>query len=293
MLDADSVIAPGFFDACERRSGGRASTQPRRAARAARGSDAGHGGLARRVRAAGDHAPARPRPAGDVGPPARDGDGRSAVGSRSPIASGSGLRGPLLHPRPAARRGPLPPRRHRPAAIGRAPVAGATFGGQKVALRGRADGRGAGSICRRCCAALRRDRDGAALEAAWFLATPPLALAALSLLAGLAARRGRPEWPLAATLSAAEACWRWHAGHRHSGLVQARAGPRTWLALLAAPWYLGWKAGRPAARARERAAARRLLPADRAGLRAPLAIVGSVNALSRHWLGREAEPANT
>jgi hypothetical protein len=26
------------------------------------------------------------------------------------------------------------------------------------------------------------------------------------------------------------------------GLVQARAGLRTWLALLAAPWYLGWKA---------------------------------------------------
>ncbi len=27
-----------------------------------------------------------------------------------------------------------------------------------------------------------------------------------------------------------------------TGLVQARAGLRTWLALLAAPWYLGWKA---------------------------------------------------
>ena len=26
------------------------------------------------------------------------------------------------------------------------------------------------------------------------------------------------------------------------GLIQGRAGPRTWLALLAAPWYLGWKA---------------------------------------------------
>ena len=25
------------------------------------------------------------------------------------------------------------------------------------------------------------------------------------------------------------------------GLVQTRAGLRTWLALLAAPWYLGWK----------------------------------------------------
>ena len=27
-----------------------------------------------------------------------------------------------------------------------------------------------------------------------------------------------------------------------TGLIQARAGLRTWLALLAAPWYLGWKA---------------------------------------------------
>ena len=27
-----------------------------------------------------------------------------------------------------------------------------------------------------------------------------------------------------------------------TALVQARAGLRTWLALLAAPWYLGWKA---------------------------------------------------
>jgi hypothetical protein len=27
-----------------------------------------------------------------------------------------------------------------------------------------------------------------------------------------------------------------------TGLVQARAGLRTWLALLAAPWYVGWKA---------------------------------------------------
>jgi hypothetical protein len=26
-----------------------------------------------------------------------------------------------------------------------------------------------------------------------------------------------------------------------TGLIQARAGLRTWLALLAAPWYLAWK----------------------------------------------------
>ena len=27
-----------------------------------------------------------------------------------------------------------------------------------------------------------------------------------------------------------------------TGLIQARAGLRTWLALLVAPWYLAWKA---------------------------------------------------
>ena len=27
-----------------------------------------------------------------------------------------------------------------------------------------------------------------------------------------------------------------------TGLIQARAGLRTWLALSAAPWYLAWKA---------------------------------------------------
>jgi hypothetical protein len=27
-----------------------------------------------------------------------------------------------------------------------------------------------------------------------------------------------------------------------TGLIQARAGARTWLALLVAPWYLAWKA---------------------------------------------------
>ena len=27
-----------------------------------------------------------------------------------------------------------------------------------------------------------------------------------------------------------------------TGLIQARAGLRTWLALLAAPWYIAWKA---------------------------------------------------
>ena len=54
-----------------------------------------------------------------------------------------------------------------------------------------------------------------------------------------------------------------------TGLIQARAGLRTWLALCVAPWYLVWKAVGPAAGAGERPAPRRLLRADRAQLTCP------------------------
>jgi cellulose synthase/poly-beta-1,6-N-acetylglucosamine synthase-like glycosyltransferase len=81
-------------------------------------------------------------------------------------------------------------------------------------------------------------RDASAFEAAWFLAVPPFALAAVSTLlgTGLAALAG--AWPVA---------WVFAAGFAAlvlslvTGLIQARAGLRTWLALLAAPWYLVWK----------------------------------------------------
>jgi hypothetical protein len=86
--------------------------------------------------------------------------------------------------------------------------------------------------------AIRR-RDAACLEAAWFLATPPFALGVLSLLAATALAAAAGAVTVAATfatglvaLAFALVC----------GLVQARAGLRTWLALLAAPWYVGWKA---------------------------------------------------
>ena len=86
--------------------------------------------------------------------------------------------------------------------------------------------------------AIRR-RDLACLEAAWFLATPPFALGVLSLLLGLALAVIAGAWPLAAVFAA---------GFLMlvlvivTGSIQARAGLRTWLALLVAPWYLGWKA---------------------------------------------------
>ena len=52
-----------------------------------------------------------------------------------------------------------------------------------------------------------RHLDGACLEAAWFLATPPFAVAVLSLLAGLALAVVAGAWPLAAVLGGGCSPW--------------------------------------------------------------------------------------
>ena len=86
---------------------------------------------------------------------------------------------------------------------------------------------------------LLRRHDLASLEAAWFLLTPPFAVAAFCVvIATAAAFLGGASvlgWVavglfvfLAATLAVA--------------LVEARVSGRTWLALAIAPWYLPWKA---------------------------------------------------
>jgi hypothetical protein len=82
-------------------------------------------------------------------------------------------------------------------------------------------------------------RDAACLESAWFLASPPFAVGVISLLlaGGLVATAG--AWTLAAVFGAAFALL---ALVLITGLIQARVGLRTWLALCTAPWYLGWKA---------------------------------------------------
>jgi hypothetical protein len=112
------------------------------------------------------------------------------------------------------------------------------FGGQKVRYEA---GRmaAARTYVPRLLRRAVRQRDASAFEAAWFLSVPPFALAAVSTLlaCGIAAIAGAQ--PLA---------WVFGAGFAAlvltmvTGLIQARAGLRTWLALLAAPWYLGWKA---------------------------------------------------
>jgi cellulose synthase/poly-beta-1,6-N-acetylglucosamine synthase-like glycosyltransferase len=113
-----------------------------------------------------------------------------------------------------------------------------SFGGQKVRYEA---GRmaAARAYVPRLLARAVRHRDPACLEAAWFLASPPFALGVLSLLLALALASIAGAWALAAIFGGALLLL---AFALFTGLVQARAGLRTWLALCAAPWYLAWKA---------------------------------------------------
>lgn len=86
--------------------------------------------------------------------------------------------------------------------------------------------------------------DPACLDMAWFLASPPFAISALMLIVATAAAAAAGLWFgagywVAAVFAAGLALL---AVALLTGLVQARAGLRTWLALGAAPWYLLWKA---------------------------------------------------
>jgi cellulose synthase/poly-beta-1,6-N-acetylglucosamine synthase-like glycosyltransferase len=112
-----------------------------------------------------------------------------------------------------------------------------TFGGQKVRYEA---GRmaAARAYVPRLLRRAARHRDASCLEAAWFLLTPPLALGAVSLAAGTMLAALAHAWAAVAVLGAGVLAL---ALVVVVGLVQARAGLRTWLALLAAPWYLGWK----------------------------------------------------
>jgi hypothetical protein len=112
------------------------------------------------------------------------------------------------------------------------------FGGQKVRYEAGRMAAARAYVPRLVRRGLRRG-DLACLDAAWFLATPPFALAALSLFAGIVLAALAGAWTVAAVAAAGFAAL---ALSLMIGLVQARAGVRTWMALLAAPWYVGWKA---------------------------------------------------
>jgi cellulose synthase/poly-beta-1,6-N-acetylglucosamine synthase-like glycosyltransferase len=112
------------------------------------------------------------------------------------------------------------------------------FGGQKVRYEAGRMAAARAYLPRLMRRALRR-RDLACADAAWFLATPPFALAVLSLLIGLALAALAQAWVPTALFGGGLLAL---AAVIMTGLIQAGAGLRTWLALLVAPWYLGWKA---------------------------------------------------
>lgn len=236
MLDADSVIEPGFFAHCERALGtGAAAVQARSESRRGRtlateaslaaftlqGVTLPRGrdrlGLSVRLRGTGM---------------AIRRDAALAHRFRAPASEDLFLTLDLLLDGVRCR--------HVERARLRSEGAGTwgAFGGQKVRYEA---GRmaAARAYVPRLLRRAVRDRDPACLEAAWFLATPPFALAVLSLLAGTGLAAAAGAGAVAAVLAAGLLAL---ALTLVTGLVQARAGLRTWLALLAAPWYLGWKA---------------------------------------------------
>jgi len=112
------------------------------------------------------------------------------------------------------------------------------FGGQKVRYEAGRIG-AARTYLPRLLRRAVRERDLSCLEFAWFLASPPFAVGVLSLLLATALAAVAGAWTVATVFGAGLAVL---AITIATGLIQARAGLRTWLALFAAPWYLAWKA---------------------------------------------------
>jgi cellulose synthase/poly-beta-1,6-N-acetylglucosamine synthase-like glycosyltransferase len=214
MLDADSVIAPGYFDACERAlargadavqarsegtKGRTLATEAALAAFALQGITLPRGrdrlGLSVRLRGTGMAIRRSLALAHRFRAPASE----DLHFTLDLVMSGSRCRhvdGARLHSEGASRWD--------------------TFGGQKV-----------------------RYEAGRMAAARAYVPRLLFALAALSLLVGLAVAAVAHAWLVAAVLGGALLTL---AFVIVTGLIQARADRRTWLALLVAPWYLGWKA---------------------------------------------------
>jgi cellulose synthase/poly-beta-1,6-N-acetylglucosamine synthase-like glycosyltransferase len=235
MLDADSVISPGFLDACEAalargaeavqarsesERGRSLATEASLAAFALQGITLPRGrdrlGLSVRLRGTGMAIRRRLALAHRLRAPASE----DLVFTLDLILSGVRCR-------------------HVDSARLRSEGASrwSTFGGQKVRYEAGRMAAARAYVPRLLDRAVRH-RDAASLEAAWFLATPPFALAVLSLLGGLALSAIAQAWPVAAAFGVGLLTL---ALVIVTGLIQARAGLRTWIALLAAPWYLVWK----------------------------------------------------
>ena len=206
MLDADSVIAPGFFAACERAL--------------AAGADAGAGPQREQARPdAGRPRPRSPRSRcraitmprgrdrlGLVGAAARHRHGDPSRRRPRRTVPRARLRGPRLHARPAPGRESAAGTSTAPACAPRARARWSTFGGQKVRYEAGRMAAARAYVPRLLKRAITH-RDAACLEAAWFLATPPFALAVLSL-AGRDRRSPRSPRPGRWRRSSAPACSR-------------------------------------------------------------------------------------
>jgi 1,2-diacylglycerol 3-beta-glucosyltransferase len=236
MLDADSVIARGFFTACERALATGASAVQAR-------SESGHGrSLAQEASLAAFTLQGITIPRG------RDSLGLSVrlrgtgMAIKRELALAHRFRAPASEDLFFTLDLMLDGVRCRHVDAARLRSDGAsnwgTFGGQKVRYEA---GRmaAARTYVPRLMSRAIRHRDASAFEAAWFLATPPFALAALSLFAALAIALLAGVWAVAFVFAGGFLAL---ALTLVTGLIQARVGPRTWLALLAAPWYVAFKA---------------------------------------------------
>jgi cellulose synthase/poly-beta-1,6-N-acetylglucosamine synthase-like glycosyltransferase len=236
MLDADSVIEPGFYDACERMLATGAPAVQARSESARGRSLAAEASLAAFTLQ------------GITVPRGRDRLGVSVrlrgtgMAIRREVALGHTFHAPASEDLFFTLDLLLDGVRCRHVDSARLRSDGApnwdAFGGQKVRYEAGRMSAARDYVPRLLARGIRR-RDPACLEAAWFLATPPFALAVLSLVVGAALAAAAGAWVVAAAMAAGLAAT---ALTLVTGLVQARAGLRTWLALAAAPWYVAWKA---------------------------------------------------
>jgi glycosyltransferase involved in cell wall biosynthesis len=239
MIDADSIIEPGFFDACERMLAiGPPALQAR--SEAEQPERAGRGLVAQASLAAfAIQGLTMPRGRDRLGFSVRlRGTGMVL---RREVVEHFRFRAPasedLWFSLDLCLAGILP----RPVESARLRSASTrsmdAFAGQKTRYEA-----GRMSAAREYLPKLLRRRTKGSLEAAWFLATPPFAVAVGSIAAGLAlallAGALGLSWALAWTLAAALVVL---VLVLVVALVQARAGLDTWLALLAAPVYVPWK----------------------------------------------------
>jgi cellulose synthase/poly-beta-1,6-N-acetylglucosamine synthase-like glycosyltransferase len=235
MLDADSVIEPGFFDACEQAMGDGVSAVQAR-------SESSHGKTL-----ASEASLAAFTLQGITIPRGRSALGLSVrlrgtgMAIRRDVALAHRFRAPASEDLFFTLDLLLDGHRCRHVDRARLRSEGAsgwqTFGGQKVRYEAGRMSAARTYVPRLLRRALAR-RDAACLEAAWFLASPPFAVAAVSLIFGAAVAAIGGAWVACAVCAGGLAVL---VAVLFTGLVQARAGLRTWLALASAPWYLAWK----------------------------------------------------